>query len=125
MTFKKLHKKLEKLLGGEILNEEGALLSCGLVLVEAFEQASQRGDTAAMIDIADRWLLLSKMLSGENIEQDEDAAFVFKAPLGFVPEIELEIEEEEFDDDAPERPNKSESRIKVRKKSRTLRKYSY
>lgn len=109
--YKKLHKKLEKFLGQEILDEEGALLACGLVLAEAFEKASKAGDIAVMIDISDRWMVLSKMLSGETPEED-DGAISFKSPIGFLSALEME---EEVDDDTPERPNKGESGIKIRK----------
>ena len=112
---KKLHKKIESLIG-EVLEEESALLACGLVLTEAFDQARKSGDIEKMIDISDRWMVLSKMLSGD-IEDLEDA-LTFKAPIGFTP---LEIEsKEEFDEFSPDGPDESQSRLKVRKKSRKL-----
>lgn len=103
---KKLHKKLEKLLGQEVLDEEGALLACGLVLTEAFEKATFSNDLTTMIDIADRWLVLSKMLSGQEDNDNDDSGFVFKGPLGFLSELQPE---EEKNDDAPEQPDKGPS----------------
>ena len=100
---KKLHKKLEKLLGQEVLDEEGALLACSLVLTEAFEKATLSNDLTIMIDIADRWLLLSKMLSGNEEDAEDDSVPVFKGPLGFISELQPE---EGKNDDAPEQPDK-------------------
>lgn len=109
--YEKLHKRLEKLLGQEVLDEEGALLASGLILTEAFNKASKSGDTAAMIEISDRWMLLSKMLSGDSTE-DEDGAISFKGPLGFLASLETE---EDVDDDTPEGPDKGPSGIEIRK----------
>jgi hypothetical protein len=109
--YKKLHKRLEKLLGQEVLDEEGALLASGLILAEAFDKASKSGDVAVMIDISDRWMLLSKMLSGE-VTEDDDSAVSFKGPLGFLASLEIE---EEVNDDTPEGPNEGPSGIKIRK----------
>lgn len=112
---KKLHKKIESLIG-EVLEEESALLACGLVLTEAFDQARKSGDIKKMIDISDRWMILSKMLSGDT-EALEDA-FTFKSPIGFAP---LEVEsKEEFYEFTPDGPDESQGRIEVRKKSRKL-----
>lgn len=116
---KKLHKKLEELIG-EVLDEEGALLACGLVLTEAFDYAKEIQDIEKMIDIADRWMILSKMLGGEELEELE---FSSKMPIGF---IAMDSEDREgFEDDSPERDDKGKGRVKICKKSRKLRERTY
>jgi hypothetical protein len=115
MSKKNYTKQFEKFLG-EVLDEETALLGAGLILVEAFHAAQQKGNIKELLDIADRWMILSKMLSANP----EEAEVVNKYPLGFtfVEEESLDIEQEVYDDDKPEGPNKSKSRIEIRKKLR-------
>lgn len=88
MTYKKNHfeKQFEKFLG-PILDEENALLASGLVLVQAFYTAIENNDVEKMIDISDRWMVLSKMLSGEQVEESEIVSQ--KSTIGFTVEQDL------------------------------------
>lgn len=105
LTYKKNHfqKQFEKFLG-PVLDEENALLASGLVLVQAFYSALENNDIEKMIDISDRWMILSKMLGGETVEEEEIVSP--KSTIGFI------IEEEKMEinnDDSPEGPNQSKS----------------
>lgn len=114
MSKKNFTKQFEKFLG-EVLDEETALLGAGLILVEAFHLAQQKGDVKNLLDIVDRWMVLSKMLSSG----EEDEELIDKLPLGFTfVEEKVEIGQETVDDNSPEQPNESKSGPKVRKKSR-------
>lgn len=68
---------------GPVLDEENSLLASGLVLVQAFYTAAELKDVEKMIEIADRWMILSKMLGGEQLEEEEEFPSVKTTTIGF------------------------------------------
>lgn len=101
----KLDKNLQKLIGGDELSEETAILAGALTLISAQKIAEFNKDIDALVAISERWLTLSRLLSDEMSERYGNIGF----------QVEEQIEELE---DELSRNNQSKSRTKIRKKSR-------
>lgn len=106
--MKKLDKKLQKLIAGDELTEESALLAGALTLMAAQEIAHYNKDIDALVAISERWLAMSRLLSDESDKY---------ANIGFAIEQAAKEMVEESGEDG-QGNNESKSRTKVRKKSR-------
>jgi len=113
--YNKFDNKIEQFIG-PIVSEESAILAAAQVLMAAFDVALQKHDESTMIDIADRWIAISQVLGQNTDDQDEEDGLEFKMPVGFL----SPSEEEDRLENEPEQPNDSQSRVKVRQKSRKL-----
>jgi len=106
--MKKIDKKLQKLIDGDELTEESAILAGALTLMSAQEIANYNRDIDALVAISERWLALSRLLSEEATEKYANIGFAIE-------QAQKMIEEEEANGQGN---NESKSRTKVRKKSR-------
>lgn len=106
--MKKTDKRLQKLIDGDELTEESALLAGALTLMAAQEIANYHKDIDALVAISERWLAISRLLGEESDKY---------ANIGFaIEEAAREMMEE--NGEHGEGNNQSKSRTKVRKKSR-------
>lgn len=107
--MKKLDKKLQKLIDGDELTEESALLAGALTLMAAQEIAHYNKDIDALVAISERWLAMSRLLSEESSDKYANIGFAIEQAAK-----EMMEESGEYG----EGNNEGKSRTKVRKKSR-------
>jgi hypothetical protein len=89
---------------GEVISTESALLATSINLMRAGNIAKTSGNAELLIRVANAWYDLARFLSGDEEEDKRPSTFGFSA---------LEILDEPGDE-----PDKGESGIEVRKKSR-------